>query len=117
MRGLISARLAACSGELSRALSIEFTPSPARARSIGMRSRHQIIDVLGDIRAVVANPLDVLGYEQQMRARRDAARILHHVGEQFPEQALIEIIELFVSFPYRQRFLGILSVVGVEHVL
>ena len=45
------------------------------------------IDHLGDVGGVVADALDVLGDEQEVRRRRDVVRILHHVGEQLAEDA------------------------------
>src|ERR1700754_3189777 len=42
-------------------------------------------DVLGDVGRVVADALDVLRHEQKMRARRDIARVFHHVRQQRAE--------------------------------
>ena len=47
----------------------------------------QVEDGLGDIGGVIADPLDVLRAEQKMGAEGDLARILHHVGQQFAEDA------------------------------
>ena len=52
---------------------------------------------LGDVGGVVADPLDVLGAEQQMRAEPDVARILHHVGQQFAEQRGADGVDLLVA--------------------
>ena len=43
---------------------------------------HQKMDGLGDVGRMVADALDVLGDEQEMRAGRDIARIFHHVGQE-----------------------------------
>jgi hypothetical protein len=43
--------------------------------------RWRQIDHLGDIGGMVADALEVLGDEQQVRARRDMSPVLHHVGD------------------------------------
>ena len=48
---------------------------------------HGVVHRLGDVGRVVADPLEVLGDEQQVRAGRDVARVLHHVGDQLAEDA------------------------------
>src|SRR5580704_19682892 len=39
-----------------------------------------------DIGGVIADPLDVLGAEHQVDAKRDVARIFHHIGQELAEQ-------------------------------
>jgi hypothetical protein len=57
---------------------------------------HHIIGVLGDVGHVVADALEILGAEQQMRAGRDVARVFHHVGEQFAEDGGVLDVDLLV---------------------
>ena len=54
--------------------------------SAGVRPCTRKYDDLGDVGGVIADPLDVLGDEQQMRAGGDVARIFHHVGQQLAEE-------------------------------
>ena len=63
----------------------------------------EIVDVLGDIGGVVADALDVLGAEQQMRAQADVARVLHHVGQQLAEHGIVERVEPGVAAPDGER--------------
>jgi hypothetical protein len=55
------------------------------------------VDDLGDVGGVVADPLEVLGDEQQVGAGVDRARVAHHVGEQFAEQAVVVLVDLLVA--------------------
>src|SRR3546814_2263439 len=71
---------------------------------------------LGDVGGMVADALDVLGDEQQMRAGRDVARILHHVGEQLAEQAGIHLVDFLVAMPHVDGTIRIVIRIGVEHV-
>ena len=66
---------------------------------------------------MVAGALDVLGHEQQMRAGRDRARVLHHVGQQLAEQAGVDLVDLLVALPDIVRLRDIAVGEGVEHVL
>ncbi len=60
---------------------------------------------------------DVLGNEEQMGGGPDVPRIFHHVGQQLAEQRGVEIVDLFVAAPGRQRQGGVLLDIGVEHIL
>src|SRR5688572_15706025 len=51
------------------------------------------IDHFGDVGGVVADPLQILGDEQQMRRRRDVVGVLHHVGQQGAEDAVVEVVD------------------------
>ena len=64
-------------------------------------ARDHVIDDFGDVGGVVAAALDVLGDEQQMGAQPDGARIFHHVGEKFAEQAVVDFVDLAVLAPHR----------------
>src|SRR6185436_14664465 len=57
---------------------------------------HQEMHILGNVGAVVADALDILGGEQQMRAQSDVARVFHHVGEQLAEQGIVHGIDALV---------------------
>ena len=61
---------------------------------------HEIDDGLGNIGRVVADALDVLRAEQQMRAKGDIARILHHEGQKIAEHRILERVELGVVGPH-----------------
>ena len=67
--------------------------------------------------AVVAAALDILGDEQKMGAQADGARIFHHVGEKFAEQAVVDFVDLAVAVPHRFGFLGVAAGIGVQHLL
>ena len=66
---------------------------------------------------MVADALYVLGNEQQMRAGRYVARILHHVGEQFAKQSRVHLVDLLVAMPNIDSPIGVVVGIGVEHVL
>ncbi len=72
---------------------------------------------LGDVGGVVADALDVLGDEQQVRAGGDVARVLHHVGQQLAEQAGVHLVHLLVPAPDLGGALHVALHEGVEHVL
>ena len=76
-----------------------------------------MVDDLGDVGGVVAAALDVLGDEEQMRAQADRARVFHHVGEKFAEQAVVDLVDLGVLLPHRFGRFGVAVGIGVEHVL
>src|SRR3990167_8459262 len=48
-------------------------------------------DLLGQVLGMVAHALDGLGHEHQIDRRRDGAWVLHHVGDQFAQQAVEQI--------------------------
>src|SRR3546814_984815 len=56
-------------------------------------------------------------FRSQMRAGRDVARILHHVGEQLAEQAGIHLVDFLVAMPHVDGTIRIVIRIGVEHVL
>ena len=64
---------------------------------------HEVVHVLGDVGGVVADALDVLGGEQQMRAQADVARVLHHVGEELAEQRIVHGVDALVAAPHGDR--------------
>ena len=66
---------------------------------------------------MVADALDVLGREQQVRAQADVARILHHVGEQLAEQRIVHGVDTLVATPHGNGLLPVALGVCIEHVL
>src|SRR3546814_4859873 len=66
---------------------LEARQVPLRTATADAPSGRQVMGGLGDVGGMVADALDVLGDEQQMRAGRDVARILHHVGEQLDRKS------------------------------
>ena len=78
---------------------------------------HEIEHGLGDVGGVVADALDVLRAEQQMRAIGDVARVFHHVGEQVAEHPILQRVEFGVALPDRAGALDVALRIGVEHVL
>src|SRR5260370_37901183 len=66
---------------------------------------------------MIANPLDVLGHEEQMGAGADAAWIFHHVSQQLAEEARMHLVELRVPDPYRICLVGTPFDVGIEDIL
>ena len=65
------------------------------------------IDHLGDVGRMIADPLEILGDEQQVRRRRDVVRIFHHVGEQGAEDRIVEIVDRRVALAHRLRLGGV----------
>ena len=75
-------------------ISVELVWSSFGRSSAIVDAVNEVVDVLGDVGGVIADPLDVLGAEQQMRADADVARILHHVGQQLAEQRIVHRVDL-----------------------
>ena len=75
------------------------------------------MDDLADVGRVIAHPFKVLGDEQHMGAGGDGARILHHVGQEFAEQAVVEVVDLGIAMPGFAGQLRIARHVGVERLL
>src|SRR5262245_11654822 len=72
-------------------------------------------DGLGDIGGMVADALDILGAEQQMRAGGDVARILHHVSEQRTKQRSIHGVYLIVAVADESEPFHRAGGISVEH--
>src|SRR5688572_12084850 len=75
------------------------------------------IDHLGDVGGVIADPFEILRNEQEVGGRRDVVRILHHVGEQGTEDAVVEIVDGDVALTHRGGLLRVACCKGVEHRL
>src|SRR5690606_24069755 len=73
----------------------------------------QVDDVLGDVRGEVRNALEVAGYEQQVHARGDLPRVLHHVREKDPEVVVVQLVDPVVHLGYAS---GLLAVPADERV-
>src|SRR4029079_2211082 len=56
-------------------------------------SLDDVDDLLREVLGMVADALDRLGDEDQVDARRDRPRILHHEGDQLPEQAFEFLVD------------------------
>src|SRR5262249_5428220 len=89
------------------------------ARTLGrdLLAGDEIVDVFGDVGGVIADALDILGDEQQMRAGGDRARVFHHVGEQFAEQRVVVRVDVVVVEPDADRGLHVAVRVRVERLL
>jgi len=76
-----------------------------------------VIDHFGDVGGVIADPLDVLGDEQQVGRLADVVRVLHHEGQQGAEDRVVEIVDRGVAFDDPDRGLGVALDEGVEDVV
>src|SRR5216684_8492827 len=76
-----------CEGEPPQvALKVRGSSSIAVDRGMAhVASRDHVNDILGDVRGMVGNALQVFGYQNQFKRRKDHGRVTHHIGEQFPE--------------------------------
>jgi hypothetical protein len=54
-------------------------------------------DVFGDVGGVIADALEIFGDEDQLEGGKDDAGIAHHVGEEFAEDLIAEVIDLVVA--------------------
>ena len=68
-------------------------PTPLRPVERQRVAGHEVEDRLGDVGGVVADALDVLRAEQEVRAERDVARILHHEGQEVAEHRILQRVE------------------------
>ena len=66
-----------------------------------------IIDHLGNVGGMIADPLEVLGDEQQVRRLADIVRIFHHVGEEGPEDAVVEVVDRLVALAHPHGRFGV----------
>ena len=76
-------------------------------------------DGFGDVGGQVARVLEVLGDEQEMRARGDVARVVHledEVRQQVAERLGVTGIELGVDAPDRACLRGVGGGKGIHHV-
>ena len=62
-----------------------------------MLARRSVIDHLGDVGGMIADPLEILGHEQQMSGLADVVRVLHHVREQRAEDGIVEVVDRLVA--------------------
>ena len=53
---------------------------------------HHEDHVLGDVRRVIADALEVAGHQDEIERRLDGRRILQHVGQQLPEDLRTAIV-------------------------
>jgi hypothetical protein len=60
-------------------------------------TRRGKVNHFGNIRRMITDPLDILCDEQQVRGAGDFLRILHHEGQQGPENTVIEIIDRLIA--------------------
>src|SRR5512137_1743840 len=54
-------------------------------------------DVLADVRGVVGDPLEVPADEDEIDGPGDRAGILHHVGQELPEDLVVELVDGVVA--------------------
>ena len=56
-----------------------------------------IIDhILTDIGGMIGNPLQVPGNEEKVNCPRDIGCILHHIGQKFSENLIVEFVHLII---------------------
>ena len=75
-----------------------------------------VINRFGNIGRVIAHPFYIFGAEQKMDTKGDRAGILHHVGEQFPEQRGVHRIDFFVAIADLDCFLAVLFGEAVQRI-
>src|SRR3712207_2430511 len=78
---------------------------------------YEVVDRFGDVGGVVADALDVLGAEQEMRAERYAPRVFHHVCQELAEQRVVHGVNGSVATPDSKRRLQVVPGKGVKHVM
>jgi hypothetical protein len=54
-------------------------------------------DVFGDVGGVIADAFEVFGDEDELESGKDHAGIAHHVGEEFAEDLIAEVVDLVVA--------------------
>ena len=60
----------------------------------------EVDNVLGDVRGVVANALEILGDENQLESSKHDGRILHHVSKQLAKELIAQAIHLVVALQH-----------------
>ena len=75
-----------------------------------------VVDHLRDQRGVVADPLQVLGDEHQLRPHPDQPAVLDHVGDDLAEDGVVELVDLVVLVPDLHRQVDVARGVRVQHV-
>src|SRR5579863_7787242 len=72
-----------------------------RALILQLLASDFVVDDLRDVGRVIADALEILGDEQEVRTGGDRARIAHHVGEQFAERRVVMFVDLLIPAPDR----------------
>ena len=67
------------------------------SRMADVAAGHKINNILGDVRGVVADALEVLGHENQLKSRKNDSGIFHHVGKQLAKELIPQTIHLVVA--------------------
>lgn len=58
---------------------------------------HEVDYVFGDVRGVVADAFEVLGYQDQFESRENLRGIFHHVSEQLAEKLIAQAVHLIIA--------------------
>ena len=66
-------------------------------------SLDDVVNRLRDVGDVITDALNILGTEQKLGSYGDGVVILHHVGEEFPEQRTVQCIDFLVRTPDLER--------------
>src|SRR6185437_5292755 len=72
--------------------------------------------IFRDIRRVVADALQILGDQDELEGRKDDCGIFHHVGEEFAENLIAEMIDFVVANEDRFRKISIAMDQGIQAV-
>ena len=91
-----------CAVDLVEARFVAFRPRPGE-----VFAGDQVIHRFGDVGRMIADALDVLGDEQQVRADRHARRIGLHEVDQAAIDAGVGVVDRLVLRPDRQRLVRI----------
>src|SRR5262245_21159730 len=73
-------------------------------------------DVFGDVRRVIAYPLEVARDQDQIERRFDGGGILEHIGEKLAEYLRLEGVEFVVFIEHALRQRHVAADEGVERV-
>src|SRR5690348_5630628 len=60
---------------------------------------HEEVHLFGDVGAVIADPFQILGDEEEVGAGRNSPRIFDHVGDDFAEERLVVLVHFLVAHP------------------
>src|SRR6266550_5028299 len=89
---------------------------PVGGRMANVASGDHVDHVFGDVGGVVSDAFQVLGHQDQLEGGVHDRRIAHHIGQQFAENLVAELVDLIVAGQHGARQVDIAAHQRIEAV-